>query len=34
VFREVLGLDEAEYANVIERKIAVEDYLDANGQPE
>lgn len=33
VFKEVLGLDDAEYARLVDRGVAIEDYLDADGNP-
>jgi len=33
VYREVMGLDEAGYCDLVERRVATEDYLDASGQP-
>jgi crotonobetainyl-CoA:carnitine CoA-transferase CaiB-like acyl-CoA transferase len=33
VFKEVLGFDDAEYDQLVAERVAVEDYLDANGDP-
>jgi crotonobetainyl-CoA:carnitine CoA-transferase CaiB-like acyl-CoA transferase len=33
VFTEVLGLDDGEYERLVAERVAVEDYLDANGDP-
>ena len=33
VFKEVLGLDDAAYDRLVEQRVAVEDYFDANGDP-
>jgi crotonobetainyl-CoA:carnitine CoA-transferase CaiB-like acyl-CoA transferase len=33
VFKEVLGLDDAEYRRLVDERVAVQDYLDPNGEP-
>jgi crotonobetainyl-CoA:carnitine CoA-transferase CaiB-like acyl-CoA transferase len=33
VYQDILGLDDAAYADLVKRGIAVEDYLDSNGRP-
>jgi crotonobetainyl-CoA:carnitine CoA-transferase CaiB-like acyl-CoA transferase len=33
VYQDILGLDDAAFADLIERRIAVEDYLDGNLRP-
>ena len=33
VFKEILGLDDAEYERLVAEKVAVEDYLDRDGNP-
>jgi crotonobetainyl-CoA:carnitine CoA-transferase CaiB-like acyl-CoA transferase len=33
VFKDVLGLDDAEYERLVAERVAIEDYLDADGNP-
>jgi hypothetical protein len=33
VYQDILGLDDAAYADLVKRGIAVEDYRDSNGRP-